>query len=136
MVAISNDVSLKELFIALLAEHEKSDQERIRALEHKIIGLERLLEVRMASQALAVEKAADGYNARFASANEFRAAMQDLSGTFATRELLDKQIEDHSRRIGNTENRLANIDGRVIGWSSGVGFFVLVISLILRLIEG
>ena len=129
-------VTLRDYIERVVNEQEERNKDRIRALERQVADLERLLDAKFVAQNHAVDKAAAGYDARFASANEFRRAMQDLSGTFATREIVDQQIAENGRRLNAVENRLANIDGRVIGWSAGVGFLVLVITLIIQFAGG
>jgi chromosome segregation ATPase len=129
-------VTLRDYIERVIGETEEKNKERIRALERQVADLERLLESRMRAQAMAVDKAAAGYDARFASANEFRQAMQDLSATFATRENIDQRLTENGRRLNAIESRLSNLDGRIVGWSAGVGFLVLVITLIIQFAGG
>lgn len=121
-------VSLREHFEALMVAQEQRHQA-------DMAGLKELMDTRFVAQETAVIKSEDSYNSRFALANEFRSAMSDLSGTFATKKTVDEKSEESGRRIGAIENRLANLDGRMIGYSAGVGLVVLIISIATQLIN-
>ena len=63
--------------------------------------------------------------------SEFRAALSDQSRTFVTRQ----ELSDIERRINKVENRLSEMDGRVVGWSAGIGLVVLIISITTQFIN-
>lgn len=124
----------RECIEHLLAQHEQVSQERTRCLERDLARLEQLMEARMMAQATAVMKSEDAYNARFASANEFRASLDDMTRNMVNRDYVDTRFNEHSRRTNAVENRLANYDGRALGYSAGIGIVVLIISIATQLV--
>lgn len=88
----------------------------------------------MQAQAVAIIKSEDAYNARFASANEFRASLDDMTRQMVTREFVDTRLEGVDHRVGQVENRLSNYDGRILGTSAGIGLVVLIISIVAQLL--
>lgn len=133
------DIALREYFEMLLDQSEKRNVERVVALEKQttllVAGLKELAASQLKAQEIAIEKSAAQYDSRFALANEFRNAMSDLSGTFITKNVVDEKFESGSIRIGLLEQRLANIDGRIIGYSAGIGVVVLIISIVSQLLN-
>ena len=132
---IVDNITLKEFIDKALADRDARNLERIRALERDIQRLQELVEARMAAQALALEKSEDAYNARFLAANEFRASLEDFSKRSVTRDYVDTKFESLIERITNVESRLSNIDGRVIGYSAGVGAVVLIIAIVIQIVN-
>lgn len=126
---IDDGVTLKEYFERVINEQELRTHERIRALELLIDAKQRAL-------ALAVEKQEAAYDARFANVNEFRASLNDAINRAVPREYVDTRLNDMERRIGALESRLANFDGRIIGYSAGIGIVVLIISIVSQFIRG
>ena len=101
-------------------------------IEQRLDDFEKLVDEKFASVAKATDKSEAAYNSRFALANEFRQAMSDLSGTFITRDVHDTLKE----RVSILENKQSNLDGKIVGWSVGVGFIVTVINLIITFSGG
>lgn len=128
-------VTLKEYIERVISEHEQRNLDRIRSLERQVVELERLIEAKQLALALAVEKQEAAYDIRFAGVNEFRASLNDALNRSVTREFVDTKMAELERRLGMTENRLSSIDGRILGYSAGVGFVVLVIALVSQLIN-
>lgn len=109
---------------------EKMLTAKIDSLLQRIDGLEKLTDSKFTATHLAVEKAEKATELRFQSVNEFRQALTDQTATFVTRDIVDSRLGEVERRLGGVENRLSVLDGRVIGWSAGVGAVVLLIALI------
>ena len=101
-------------------------------IEQRLTDFEKLMEAKFASVKRATDKSEAAYEARFASANEFRQAMSDLSGTFVTREIHEALKE----RLNVIENKQSNMDGKIVGWSVGVSFIVTLINLIISFTGG
>lgn len=118
------DVSLKEHLEARIDEQAE-----------RILALERLMDAKQRALALAVEKQEAAYNVRFEGVNEWRQTFGDLVSGSVTREVFDSRLSEIDRRLNATENRLANYDGRIIGYSAGVGLIVLIISIATQLIN-
>lgn len=116
-----------------MAESDKRYQERIRAVERDILRLQELVDAKMAAQAMALEKSEDAYNARFANANEFRASLEDFANRSVSRDYVDTRFNSLIERVGLLESRISNIDGRIIGYSAGIGAVVLIIAVIIEL---
>lgn len=104
-------------------------------LRAEIAALRELMKAEQGSLALAVKKQEDAYNARFEGVNEFRAALDDAVNRAASREYVDAKFSDIERRLNVLESKLANYDGRVLGYSAGVGLVVLIISIATQLIN-
>lgn len=101
-----------------------------KVLNAKIEALEQLIDVKFTATQLAVDKAEEATRLRFESVNEFRAALSDQTKNFVNRDVIEGRFADMERRMGGVENRLSVLDGRVIGYSAGVGAVVLIIALI------
>jgi chromosome condensin MukBEF ATPase and DNA-binding subunit MukB len=117
------------------AEQDARHRERMRAVEHDIKRLQELIDAKMTAQAIALEKSEAAYNARFANANEFRASLEDFSKRSVTRDYVDTRFNALVERISALESRLSNFDGRIIGYSAGIGAVVLIIAIILQFLE-
>ena len=133
-----NDVPLKEYIERRIDEHQSNELERIRTLESKILALERLIDAKLSGMQMAVIKQEAAYDERFEKVNEFRESLNDVAKRQVPQTVFDafKEVtaanyDMQSRRISNMENRLSSIDGKIIGWSGGVGFVVLIITVVL-----
>lgn len=126
-----NDVTLKEHIERALSERDERYRERLRDLERQIAALERLIDSRLEAYQVAVKKSEDAYNERFASANEFRQSLKDLSSTFVSRAELARSFEAVDRRLNVIENWRSKVDGRILGYSAGAGAIVLIITIII-----
>lgn len=104
-------------------------------LEAEIASLRELMKSEQGGLALAVKKQEDAYNARFEGVNEFRAALDDAVNRAASREYVDAKFGDMERRLNAIESRMANLDGRIVGYSAGVGLVVLIISIVSQLLN-
>lgn len=104
-------------------------------LEKRILSLEKLMDAKFDAQKQAVETANAAMQARFESVNEFRAAMGDQAQKFVTRDVVDANFKDLTRRLGSLEERMAGYDGRIIGWSAGSAAVVLVIAIVAQLLN-
>ena len=118
-------------FTHILDERKRQHDSDIENLRRQITSLEKLVDAKFMAQSEAVLTATVAMNARFESVNEFRAALSDQSRTFVTRQ----ELSDIERRINKVENRLSEMDGRVVGWSAGIGLVVLIISITTQFIN-
>lgn len=122
-----------------------------------IITLKEYFEARLDSLALAVDKQEAAYNIRFENLNEWRGTYGDLVNKAVTKVIFDqrmgelerrindvdlrqsKELSDleqrHTRQIGSLEQRVSNIDGRILGYSAGVGAVVLIIAIVAQLLN-
>ena len=139
---MTNDVPLKEYIEKRLDERYINELERIRALESKIASLERLMEAKLAGMQIAVTKQERTYDERFEKVNEFRASLSDLSNrqvaqpVFTSfKETTAKDLKTQDYRLSSLESRLSGMDGKIIGWSGGVGFVVLIITVVLVFVK-
>lgn len=123
-----DEVSVKEYFDMRFAEEEKK-----RAAE--LANLKELMYSNFRAQETAILKSEDSYNNRFALANEFRSAMSDLSGTFATKKTVEEKSEESARRIGIVENRMARLDGQLVTWGAVLTVLAAVISIVGRFVN-
>lgn len=121
-------VSQKEYFEALLVQHEQ---------RHKaeMDGLKELMEARFLAQQTAVDKSEEAYNSRFALANEFRDAMKDLSGTFATKKTVDEKVDEMSRRFSVIEQWQARTNGQFATWGIALTVLTTVIAIVGRFVN-
>lgn len=117
--------------VVLQTNHDKD----IRYLERRIDELEKLMDTKFESQERAVDTAQDAMEQRFESVNEFRATLSDQTANFVTREVVDAIVNELSRRVGSLESRMSAYDGRIIGYSAGVGLVVLILSIVAQVLN-
>jgi len=135
-------VELKEFIKEIINEQEKANLERIRGLERDLARLEQLVASKMEAQQLAIQKAEVSIRERFAGVNEFRAALSDLTREYVTRAVIEAKFMAQTEKIAGIDarlttvlSRLANLDGRIIGYSAGIGMVVLIISIVSQLLN-
>lgn len=104
-------------------------------LEREIARLEQVIQAKMDAQEKALGVAQATLRDRFASVNEFRAALSDLTNAFEPRAVIDAKFKSLENKMSALEKQQANINGRIIGYSAGIGGMVLVISIVLQLIN-
>lgn len=121
------DVSLKEHFERLVNEQEARNIERIKALQE-------LTDAKLQALALAVEKQETAYNLRFANVNEWREAFEDVVNRAVSQDIFSASREDSDRRLSSLEQRLANIDGRIIGLGA-IGALIVILSIVAQLLN-
>lgn len=115
-------------YIATLVGHQRELR------EVQIKALEELLDARLDALAIAVTKQEQAYNLRFESVNEWRQTYGDLANRAVSLEVFVAKTEDFERRLSAIESKQANVDGRIIGWSAGMGFLVMLIGFLSGLI--
>lgn len=107
-------------------------ESKIASTERQIVALDELMDAKLEALALAVSKQEQAYNLRFEGVNEWRQTYADLVSKAISRETFDTKMEEFNRRMGAAESRLSNFDGRIIGYSAGIGIVVLIISIVIQ----
>lgn len=98
-------------------------------------NLERTMTSQFQSQQKAVEVANQAMQARLAGVNEFRAAMGDQIATYIPRSTAEAKFKEQERRITSLERSLSEFNGRLIGYTAGMGAVVLIISIVSQLLN-
>lgn len=119
----------REYFKSLHDAQEQRHQHHIAMLNSRVAALQELVNEKQSSLALAVEKQEKAYDIRFAGVNEWRQTFGDMANRAVTQDMFLARQDESTRRLNNIEQRLANFDGRILGYSAGVGLVVLIIAI-------
>jgi hypothetical protein len=129
------EVSLQEHFEALLLAQEALHRHDIIALERQIANLRELVDAKQQSLALAVEKQESAYNIRFEGVNEWRQTFGDIANKGVPQDMFNARYDEITRRLNVIEQQLANMVGKTLGYSAGVGAVVLIIAIVTQLLN-
>jgi hypothetical protein len=130
------DVSLKEYLEALIKEVDRHHQQRAdqqdKAVAAALASAEKAVDAALAAQETAVNKAEEHGELWRASANEWRAAMNDREDKFASAAMLnalEQRVRENSDRIRTIE---AHKEGVGSGWTY-LGQFVALAAAVIAI---
>lgn len=77
----------------------RNDHDRLVRAEERLRALRELLDQRSAMSEVAIAQATAALDRRLDGMNEFRAALSEAQGTYATQEALDVKVNEANRRV-------------------------------------
>lgn len=128
-----SEITMRDYFEKLIAERDRQYLQRFEAQQQAVTAA-------LDSAQRAVQKAETASDARFASVNEFRAALSDASAKQITRVEVDEKIIALNEKLSALKESIEVIRGIVVskvseekgmaaGWGylvSGVGFLITI----------
>ncbi len=156
MMDSAHSVSLREYIEAILHEKDRALQalaathgHEVQALKENVLELARIHDDAHAREhaltQTALEKAEQSLTIRLESMNELRSQIYSERGTYVTRDMLetkmaalDTQLDSLgvmvNRRLGELENKQANLDGRFLILGGVLGVAIVLVQVAAHLL--
>jgi tetrahydromethanopterin S-methyltransferase subunit G len=67
--------------------------------------------------------------------NEWRQTFGDIANKGVTQDMFNTRYDEITRRLNVIEQALANMVGKTLGYSAGVGAVVLIIAIVTQLLN-
>ena len=126
---LSNAVSLREYFEALLKAEAKRNDERAKAAEVALVTAYTTSKEALAESKAAADKVAD-------KQNEWRGSINDVITTRISREEHEASRKPLSDKLDDAIARIGRIEGRGVGMSNIVSSSLTILALLAMLVFG
>jgi two-component sensor histidine kinase len=134
-----DDISLREYLDARLgdlqAHVDASIESRSQWSHDMLLQLQKSLDDRFQLNAQAAQEASKQLDQRVASLNEFRQILTDQQRTFVSREVLDSVTDSITKRTNDNADRIAKLEGRMLGGAAAVTFVLMIMEALLHFLK-